>query len=82
MVILERTPLTAFAVLSLAASVLLVAVPFVSPHTPIAPFIVANWLPFIVVGFMARRRWTMFYVVLVAFALAGVVAALNAEAIF
>jgi hypothetical protein len=80
-VLFERSPLTILAALSLAASAILATVPFASPHTPIGPFIIANWVPFSGVAFLARRK-IIFYVVLVTFALAGWIAVLNARAIF
>ena len=95
MLLVERLSLIVAAALSLAASVALGALPFVSPHTPIGPFILANWLLFMLVGYFAFRPWrsgplfsqpdrrnsNVFRVVLLGFALAGWVAVLNAEAI-
>jgi len=80
-VVLKRSRLTFFAAVSLAASAILAAVPFVSPHTPIAPFVVANWLPFIAVAYQGKQNRVIFYIVLAAFALAGWLAVFNAEAI-
>lgn len=90
MMVVERSPLIVAAAFSLAASIVLAAVPFVWPETPIAPFIVANWLLFMLVGYLAfrslakqpdRHNSNVFLLVLLAFAIASWVALFNAETI-
>jgi hypothetical protein len=95
MIVVERSPLIVAAAFSLAASVVLGAITFVWPDTPIAPFIVVNWLLFMLVGSLAFRPWrwrslvkqperhnlNVFLLVLLAFALASWFALFNAETI-
>ena len=87
--------LRAAAIASLAASAVLVTVPFVSPRVAIGPFIAVNWCLFILASCFAllplrplgsfsamdRDRLKVWLLVFLAFTVAGWVALINAEAI-
>ena len=51
-----------------------------SPGTPIGPFVLANWLAFMLVVFLGMQK-RISALVLLAFALAGWLAILNAKVI-
>ena len=94
MPVARTSPLAIAAALSIAASVLLAIAPFILPNSPVWPLILANWILFMVAGYLAspkpfgRRslqkmepeKFRLFRLVLVAFTLAGWVAVFNAKA--
>jgi hypothetical protein len=88
----KASPLAVTAWLSLAVSLVLGAMPFVVPAVPTGPVIVANWVLFMLVGYlpspkplrflppfkkMERSNFRLWTLVFIAFTAAGWIAIFN-----